>query len=241
MRRHFVVAIVIAFVSSTIHAEEASEPVPQWKAGVASIVITPERPLRMAGYGGRTDPADGTVQDLFAKCVTFEDQQGQRVAIITLDLIGVLAELRSAVVEQLNENHKLSPQAVLMNASHTHCGPAYGRDDAKDYFEQLTQKIVRVVGESIERLHPATLSYSVARASVAMNRRTPSATGFLNHPNPLGRLITRFPSCVFAIPPENCRRLSLDMPATTQRWVSSSGTATMPATLRSIWKPIIRV
>lgn len=186
MRHTIAVAIVIACVAHTLHAEQAQESAPQWKAGAASIVITPERPLRMAGYGGRTDPADGTVQDLFAKCVTFEDQQGQRVAIVTLDLIGVLAELRSAVVEQLGEKHKLPPHAVLMNASHTHCGPAYGRDDARDYFEQLTQKIVRVAGESIERLQPATLSYSVARASVAMNRRTRSATGFLNHPNPLG-------------------------------------------------------
>ena len=98
MRYTAVITIVIAFVSNTLRADEAQEPAPQWKAGAASIVITPERPLRMAGYGGRTDPADGTVQDLFAKCVTFEDQQGQRVAVITLDLIGVLAELRSAVV-----------------------------------------------------------------------------------------------------------------------------------------------
>jgi len=186
MRCTIVVAIVIATVARTLPADESQESALPWKAGVASIVITPERPLRMAGYGGRTDPADGTVQDLFAKCVTFEDQQGQRVAVITLDLIGVLAELRSAVVEQVGEKYKLSPQAVLMNASHTHCGPAYGRDDAKDYFEQLTQKIVRVVGESIERMQPVTLSYSVARASVAMNRRTPSATGVVNHPNPLG-------------------------------------------------------
>jgi len=186
MRFFFVFGIVIASVSNSLHAEETQNSAPQWKAGAASIVITPERPLRMAGYSGRTDPADGTVQDLFAKCVTIEDQQGQRVAIITLDLIGVLAELRSAVVEQLGEKHKLPPQAVLMNASHTHCGPAYGRDDAKDYFEQLTRKIVQVVGESIDRLQPVTLSYSVARASVAMNRRTPSATGVVNHPNPLG-------------------------------------------------------
>ena len=155
MRLFLLIGIVIAAVSSSIHAQESSDPVPEWKAGAASVVITPERPLRMAGYSGRTDPADGTVQDLFAKCVTIEDRQGQRVAIITLDLIGVLADLRSAVVEQLGEKYRLLPQAVLMNASHTHCGPAYGRDDAKEYFEQLTRKIVQVVGESIDRLQPA--------------------------------------------------------------------------------------
>ena len=57
---------VITFVAHALHADEAQKSPPQWKAGAASIVITPERPLRMAGYGGRTDPADGTVQDLFA-------------------------------------------------------------------------------------------------------------------------------------------------------------------------------
>ena len=186
MRHSMIIAIAITSVGGTLSAQEAVESVPQWKVGAASTVITPERPLRMAGYGGRTGLADGTVQDLFAKCITFEDRQGQRVTMITLDLIGVVAELRAAVVRQLEEKYQLPQQAVLMNASHTHCGPAYGRDDARDYFEQLTQKIVGTVGESLKKLQPATLSYSVARASVAMNRRTPSATGFVNHPNPAG-------------------------------------------------------
>jgi len=186
MRHALAVLIVVALAVPSLSAEESRDSAAQWKAGAASVVITPERPLRMAGYAGRTDPAEGTVQDLFAKCVIIEDQQGQRVAIITLDLIGVLAELRSAVVEQLSEKYELPPESVLMNASHTHCGPAYGRDDAQDYFDQLTQKIVQVVGDSIDRLQPATLTYSVARASVAMNRRTPAVTGFVNHPNPEG-------------------------------------------------------
>jgi hypothetical protein len=157
-----------------------------WKAAVASAKITPQRPLRMAGYASRKEPAEGTAQDLFGKAIALEDRQGNRVVMITLDLIGVLTELRTTVAEQLQQKYDLPPHALLMNASHTHCGPAYGRDDAKDYFNQLTQTLVRIAGDALQRLQPATLSYSVARASVAMNRRTPSDTGFRNHPNPRG-------------------------------------------------------
>ncbi len=159
---------------------------PQWKAGAASVKITPGRPLHMAGYAARKEPAEGTEQDLFAKAIAIEDADGNRVVFITLDLIGVIEELRTAVAAQVEEKCQLPPQALLMNASHTHCGPAYGRDDAKDYIESLQKTLVELVGQSLERLQPATLSYSFARASVAMNRRTPTATGYRNHPNPNG-------------------------------------------------------
>jgi neutral ceramidase len=158
----------------------------QWKSGAASVKITPERPLHMSGYASRKEPAEGTEQDLFAKAIAIEDADGNRVVFITLDLIGVIEELRTAVAAQVEEKYKLPPQALLMNASHTHCGPAYGRDDAKNYFESLQKNLVELVGQSLKRLQPATLSYNFARASVAMNRRTPTATGYRNHPNPNG-------------------------------------------------------
>ena len=73
-----------------------------------------------------------------------------------------------------------------MNASHTHCGPAYERVDAKDYFDRLTRTMVDLVGRSLGGLEPATLTYSHARSGFAMNRRTPTPKGFQNHPHPDG-------------------------------------------------------
>jgi neutral ceramidase len=168
-------------------AEDADTQAPEWKAGVASAVITPQQPLRMAGYAGRKEPAEGTEQDLFAKALAIEDGNGSRVVIVTMDLIGVIERLRTTVAEQVQEKHQLPPHALLMNASHTHCGPAYGRDDANDYFDRLTEALVDVVGQSLDRLQPAVLSYSHARCGFAMNRRTPTETGEVrNHPNPHG-------------------------------------------------------
>jgi neutral ceramidase len=105
---------------------------------------------------------------------------------VTLDLIGVLQELRTAVAEQAREKYQLPPASLLMNASHTHCGPAYGNPQAKDYFDSLKVTLVELIGLAIERLEPATLSYSFARASLAMNRRSPTDAGYRNHPNPEG-------------------------------------------------------
>lgn len=39
----------------------------EWRAGTATAVITPDEPMRMAGYGAREEPAEGTLQDLHAK------------------------------------------------------------------------------------------------------------------------------------------------------------------------------
>ena len=38
-----------------------------WQAGFARAVITPDKPLWMAGYAARNKPAEDREQDLFAK------------------------------------------------------------------------------------------------------------------------------------------------------------------------------
>jgi hypothetical protein len=140
----------------------------------------------MAGYAARKEPAEGTEQELYAKALAVEDHDGQRVVLLTMDLIGVLDELRQAVAQRIETEYQLAPHALLMNASHTHCGPAYGRDDAQDYFDQLADTLVNLVGQALDRLEPASLSYAYSRCGFAMNRRTPTDAGYRNHPNPDG-------------------------------------------------------
>jgi len=177
--------ILLAIIAITLMPAFAAEK-PPWKAGVATAVITPAKPMRMAGYGGRIKPATGKDQDLFGKALAIEDKKGNRVVFITLDLIGVTAELRMAVEQGVREKYKLPPHALVMNASHTHCGPAYGRPEVKDYFDGLVKKLVATVGRAIETSEPALLSYAHAKCGFAMNRRTPTDEGYRNHPNPKG-------------------------------------------------------
>ena len=179
------IRILLALIAITLMPAFAAEKAP-WTAGVATAVITPEQPMPMAGYGARKAPATGKDQDLFGKALAIEDQKGNRVVFITLDLIGVTAELRTAVEQGVHEKYKLPPHALVMNASHTHCGPAYGRPEVKDYFEGLVKKLIATVGRAIEASEPAHLSYAQAKCGFAMNRRTPTDEGYRNHPNPKG-------------------------------------------------------
>jgi neutral ceramidase len=177
---------IILMLVPPLAAADADPASLAWKAGAASVAITPQQPMYMAGYAARKEMAEGTEQELFAKALVIEDFQGQRAVIVTMDLIGVSEELRAAVAGPVAEKYQIEPQSLLMNASHTHCGPAYGREDAKEYFDWLSGTLVQLVGQALDRLETASLSYCYARCGFAMNRRTPTDSGYRNHPNPDG-------------------------------------------------------
>ena len=167
-------------------AADPGPPAPLWRAGVAAVRITPDNPLPMAGYDARTEPAEGTQQDLYAKALVLEDAAGGRTLWITLDLIGATAGLRETVASRVTETMGIPASALLMNASHTHCGPDYDHAAAGDYRAFLETTLVELAGRAVATLAPAELAFGTARASVAMNRRTPTSMGYINHPNPAG-------------------------------------------------------
>jgi hypothetical protein len=175
---------------------EAAEPEAEWKAGTASIAITPDEMMWMAGYASRDKPSEGKVHDLNAKALVLEDGRGTRLAILTLDLISIPRDVRNWVEEQAGRQYELPREGLLINASHTHCGPelrpdkVYLPEDRAEqcrlYVEKLQQKLLEVIGKAFDDLTPVTVSYCHARAGFAMNRRTLTKGGFSNHPNPDG-------------------------------------------------------
>src|SRR5690242_7992216 len=48
---------------------EAADSGTEWKAGVARVDTTPTKPVRMAGYSGRTSPSQGVAHPLVAKAL----------------------------------------------------------------------------------------------------------------------------------------------------------------------------
>src|SRR6266851_134484 len=79
------------------------EPAPPWRVGVASQVITPKKNVWLAGYAKRTKATAGKVQDLFAKALALEDQDGKQAVILTLDLIGITRAMREEVARQVEQ------------------------------------------------------------------------------------------------------------------------------------------
>jgi len=173
-----------------------AQPSPGWRAGAAAVVITPERPMRMGGYAGRLDSFTGVAQDLNAKALALQDPQGTRFVMVTLDLIGVLRGLREDVERQARERFGLAPEFLLLNASHTHCGPEYREhrgnppEEVRRYNVLLRERIIDVIGRALGNLAPAQIAYSHGRAGFAMNRRKdyalPAADPRSKAPNPRG-------------------------------------------------------
>ena len=186
--------LILTLCALTLHAAET-----EWKAGVAKAVITPKEPMWMAGYASRNKPAEGTAQDLFAKALALEDTHGKRFVFVTLDLLAVPRTLRTALEKRLGEAHRLPPEALLLNASHTHCGPEFRianepaegaelgpKDQAEGYGKFLEDTLFNLVGEALSKLAPARLTYHHARCGFAMNRRLPVDGTFHNSPYPDG-------------------------------------------------------
>jgi putative membrane-bound dehydrogenase-like protein len=154
-----------------------------WKAGTAKVKITPERPVWMSGYP-RDHPAEGTLQDLWAKAIALEDAEGRRALLITMDLVGIDRTTALRVCEQIAARHGLKRDQIALNVSHTHCGPVIGRnlegmfalDDAQwqrvdDYTNELIGKLVALGGEALAHLRPSTLAWGQGYCTIAVNRR----------------------------------------------------------------------
>lgn len=170
-----------------------------WNIGAAKIVITPDEPMWMAGYASRKKPSEGKLHDLYAKALFLKDDLGNQMVMVTTDLIGIPRILRENLELKLADKLKLQPEQLLLNASHTHCGPelrpekstiyelnAQLVEQCQAYMQVLEQKIVQVVSEAHSNSSPSELYYSHAKAGFAMNRRLPINGGIQNNPYPEG-------------------------------------------------------
>src|SRR3954465_13988559 len=105
----------------------------QFKAGAASIRITPDEPVWLAGFAVRTEPAKGKLSDLFVKALAIEDERGARVVIVSVDLIAISRAVAHSVAVAARDRFGLSRDQLLLCATHTHYGPEL-RPDKVPFF-----------------------------------------------------------------------------------------------------------
>jgi len=146
--------------------------------------VSPELPIRLAGYAGRKRPADRSEHPLLAQALAFKSSAGERFVLVALDNCEVSHDFMQPVLRELGDKFQLGRGSVAVVSSHTHSGPvladtliAMGQPPAADqaciekYSRALQTKLVEVVGAALEDLKPARLEYGQGRAGFAMNRR----------------------------------------------------------------------
>lgn len=171
----------------------------EWKAGLATIKITPDKPVPMAGYAARNKPFQKVEQDIYAKALALEDRQGHRAVLVTTDLVGLSRALAEPVCERIQEKTKLARGDILLNSTHTHSAPMLADQDRTEsgvapedmrnivaYTRELQDKLVQVVTQALSRMEPARLSWGSGVAHFAMNRREFTPRGVILGVNPRG-------------------------------------------------------
>lgn len=161
-------------------AAEASSP----EIGIAVRDITPELPIRLAGYAGRKRPADRVDHPLVVQALALRNASGERFVFAALDNCEVSRAFTEPVIQQLAEKFQLDRGAVAIVSSHTHSGPVLDqtlidmaqpspedRERIEKYSRFLQVKLVEVVGAALADYKPAVLERGLGRATFAMNRR----------------------------------------------------------------------
>jgi len=161
-----------------------------WKAGISRMVITPKQPMAMAGFASRNHPSEGTLHDLWAKALALQDASGKKVVLVTTDLLGFPQSVSNQIRDRIKSQYGLGRDQIILNSSHTHSGPVLQNalsdiyvldqeqlDKVKDYSILLENNIVKLVGDALSKMQPASVYAHNGVTRFQVNRRNnPVAT-----------------------------------------------------------------
>ena len=152
--------------------------------GLAVRDVTPELPIRLAGYAGRKRPADKLDHPLLAQALALKNPTGERFVFVALDTCIVGRAFIQPVLEQCAEKFQLGPGTVAVVCSHTHSAPvleasltdmvqptAEEREHIARYSRLLQSRLVEVVGAALADCQLTLLERGLSRATFAVNRR----------------------------------------------------------------------
>jgi hypothetical protein len=154
------------------------------KAGIGRVEITPTGPIWMSGYAARTHPSEGVLTPLWAKALAIESPAGERVVIVTTDVIGIPRVVADEVTTAVEKRFGFKRSQILLNASHTHTGPMIWpnlsnmvvlpeqeQQKLVEYQAKFVRSLITVIGEAVRDLAPANLTYGHGSVDFAVNRR----------------------------------------------------------------------
>lgn len=172
---------VLAFCVLSILSGSASDI---WKAGWASVDITPKDHVWMAGYAFRDKPSRGVRENLYAKALAIEDEDGHRAVIVTADILSIPRDLSKDIRDRVCEKYGIDQSSIIINASHTHSGPVLSHalnciypmkeqdwEAVSEYTGQFRASILKVIDKAMAGKHRCRISYGCSQAHFAINRR----------------------------------------------------------------------
>ena len=165
--------IIFALVVLPMQSNQAKGDL---RAGAARTDITPEKPIKMAGYGARTELSEGVHDPLLARVVVFEND-GKKLLLVSTDLIGFYGGTADHFCKVILAEFDLEPGELFLSSVHTHAGPGLTIDKEKghpnnlEYTNKLEGTLVKLIHEAFEDVGPVRFGTGVGYSPVGINRR----------------------------------------------------------------------
>jgi neutral ceramidase len=146
------------------------------RAGTAKIDITPDKPVKMAGYSARTALSEDVHDPLSARVVAFENN-GKRLVLLSSDLIGYYGGTAEHMRKVISSKFNLEPGELFLSAIHTHDAPALTMDKEKghpnnlEYTRTLETRLIEVIGRALKNTRPVRVGTGVGYCPIGANRR----------------------------------------------------------------------
>jgi hypothetical protein len=166
---------------------------------VARVLVTPQEPIFLKGYGSRTKPSEGVRQDLFVKALALQYGNEPVAVLVTSDLHSYTQHMSQTIADGVQRQYGIARERLVLNGSHTHSGPAITAEPVfrpsedinpeqqaviRRYTARLMEQIVELVGRAVADLAPAEIAFGQGAAGFGVNRRR-IAAGMRHLPGPV--------------------------------------------------------
>ncbi|MBE5995523.1 MAG: hypothetical protein E7247_24405, partial [Paenibacillaceae bacterium] len=137
--------------------------------GYEERIITPDKPVQMAGYDARIDNwSRGVMKDLKAQILVIKKNE-ERFCLITIDSLGFTVALTSFLRMRVAEILTVRMEQVMICFSHTHAAPNAAVE--QEYYDFVCQSILSGVKKAEESMVPVCAGWGIAENKVGINRR----------------------------------------------------------------------
>jgi len=151
-----------------------------YKAAAGAVKITPEPNVPLSGFNvGRiaTDVHD----DLYARCLIFQDKNGNKVVFVSLDLLAILRYDVLQIKDDFIDKKIADPAMIFIAATHQHHGPdtigiwgtrlfKAGRNEK--YLAKMRGKITQLIKDTNAKLESAKLSVVRTRPKTPVSQNS---------------------------------------------------------------------
>jgi len=165
----------------------AADKSPLIPVGVARVDITPNGPIRLAGYGNRRTEAASAASRIWAKALVIGSDEQHPCVLITAELIRAPGAVVEPLAERLKKRVGLDRSRLAVCVTHTHTGPALAsmlvdswfgsnippaqQERVKRYTERLLDLLEQVTLAAVKNREPSRLAWSEGKVGFAVNRR----------------------------------------------------------------------